>query len=168
MDDIDQITTEYGVDVEYIVAYNQSFHENKEVISFKALKDGNNYRYRMGIQLGLASNKDHTVAIEQLFANQSYWNKAQITLGGTGITIKYRHTAKYDYDIGNVKYYYTKSIIQFKKIIDPQHRLYYTTHIDNNTNPPSELNLNLVVYGVDVYINDIPNSVFNPLKTRDR
>ena len=142
--------------------YEQSFHTNKKVISFKAQNDGsNNYRYRFGIQLDLASNKNHTIAIEQLFTNQSYWNKSQINITWTGISIPCYHSVKYNYDIGNTENYYTKTIVQFKKLTAPQHRLYCTTHIDGITNAPNELSLNLVVYGVDAYQNNVDSSVYN-------
>ena len=85
MSDINQTSTEYGMVVDGYVNYEQSFHDNKKVISFKANLDGSNYRYRIGFELGLIQvNNDYTIAIEQLFRNQNYWKASQITISGTG------------------------------------------------------------------------------------
>ena len=67
MDDIDQFSTEYGLIADKIDNLNWSLHSNKKVLYFRAQKDGINYRYRFGIELGDASDKEHTVCIEQFF-----------------------------------------------------------------------------------------------------
>ena len=89
----------------------------------------------MGIQLGRASDKNHTVCIEQFCTNETLWNKAQITITGTGISIPYHQTTKFRYNIGLFEYYYTKTIVQFKTLIAVSHYIYYTTHIDSVTPP---------------------------------
>ena len=164
MDDINEISTEYGLIAEKIDDLSWSFHSNQQVLYFKAINDGsNNYRYRLGIQMSRASSLANTIAIEQLFTSQAKWNKAQITINGSAITIEtYHTTTKFSYNVGNVVYYYTKTIVQLKKLIGVVHYLYYTTHIDNVTPPaPNNLVLYAVVYGVDSFLNDVDSSVYS-------
>ena len=162
MSDIDQTSTEYGLTVDGYVNYEQSFHSNKKVISFKANRNGSNYRYRIGFELGLIQvNKSYTIVIEQLFSNQTYWNKAEITINGTGISIHFIHTNKYEYVINNVNYYYVKTIVQLTKLIVPSNFLYYISHIDNILNSPSQLSLDLVVYGMQGLFHNVDESVYN-------
>ena len=127
MDDINEISTEYGLIADRIADLQWSPHSNKKVLYFRAIKDGsNNYRYRLGIQMSRASSSANTVAIEQLFTTESEWNKAVIAINGTGIAIESYHTTKFSYTVGNTVYYYTKTIVQLKKIIAVSHYLYYT------------------------------------------
>ena len=162
MSDINQTSTEYGMVVDGYVNYEQSFHDNKKVISFKANLDGSNFRYRIGFELGLIQvNNDFTISIEQLFRNQNYWKAAQITISGTGVTLPFTHTEKYQYVVNNVDYYYIKTIVQFRKITAPSHFIYYTTHIDNLINPPSEISLDMLVYGVKGSFHNVDENVYN-------
>ena len=118
----------------------------------------------MGIQLTPASDKNHTLCIEQLFTNETYCNKSQIIINGTGISLPYYHNTKFHYNIGSTEYYYTKTIVQFKKLIPVSHYIYITTHIDNvSSSSPNELQLHVyaVIYGIDSYLYDIDSSVYN-------
>ena len=116
----------------------------------------------MGIQFGSASDKNHTVCIEQFFTDETLWNKAQITITGTGISIPTYHNTKFHYNMDSTEYYYTKTIVRVKKLTAVSHFLYYTTHIDNGNPPtPNHLPLYLVVYGIDSYLNDVDSSVYN-------
>ena len=115
MDDLDEISSEYGLIVDKIDNLSWSFHSNKKVVFFKAIKDGSSYRYRLGFQVTPSSTKNHTLCIEQLFTNQSLWEKSQITISGSGVSLPYYKTTKYHYNIGSTEYYYTKTIVQFKK-----------------------------------------------------
>ena len=132
MSDIDQTSTVYGMAVDGYTNYQQSFHPNKKVISFKANLIGSNYRYRIGFELGLIqTDQNYTMAIEQLFTNKIYWKKSDITIKGTGVSLPFIHTTKYQYAINNTNYYYVKTVVQLRKLTAPSHFLYYTTHIDN-------------------------------------
>ena len=157
MNDINEISTEYGLIADKIDNLSWSPHENKKVLYFKALKDGLNYRYRLGFQMTQASPIANTIAIEQLFNNENYWNKAEISINGTGITIESSHTNKFHFS----KYYYTKTIIQLKRLTAPEHQLYYTTHIDNVTSSPIQLQQYLLAYGVNSFMSDVDSIVYN-------
>ena len=162
MDDIDQFSTEYGLIADKIDNLNWSLHSKKKVLYFRAQKDGVNYRYRFGIELGDASDKEHTVCIEQFFTSETFWNKAQITINGTGVVLPYNHITKFHYNVGSTEYYYTKTIIQVKKITAVSHFIYYTTHIDNVTaSAPNDLQLYATVYGVDNYLSNVDSSVYS-------
>ena len=161
MDDLDEISTEYGLIADKIDNLSWSPHENKKVLYFKALKDGLNYRYRLGFQMTQASPIANTIAIEQLFNNENYWNKAEISINGTGITIESYHTNKFHFEVGASNYYYTKTIIQLKRLTAPEHQLYYTTHIDNVTSSPIQLQQYLLAYGVNSFMSDVDSIVYN-------
>ena len=163
MDDINEISTEYGLIADKIDVLQWSPHSNKKVLYFRANKDGsNNYRYRLGIQMSRASTTANTIAIEQLFTSENYWNKAQITINGTAIAIDSYHTTKFSFTVGNTKYYYTKTIVQLKKIGGVSHYLYYTTHIDNvSPSAAARTGLYVLVYGVDSFLSDVDSSVYN-------
>ena len=157
MDDLDEISTEYGLIADKIDDLSWSPHENKKVLYFKALKDGLNYRYRLGFQMTQASPIANTIVIEQLFNNENYWNKADIEINGTGITIESSHTNKFHFS----NYYYTKTIVQLKRFTAPEHQLYYTTHIDNVTSSPIQLQQYLLAYGVNSFMSDVDSIVYN-------
>ena len=157
MNDINEISTEYGLIADKIDDLSWSPHENKKVLYFKALKDGLNYRYRLGFQMTQASPIANTIAIEQLFNNENYWNKAEILINGTGITIESSHTNKFHFS----NYYYTKTIVQLKRLTAPVHQLYYTTHIDNVTSSPVQLQQYLLAYGVNSFMSDVDSIVYN-------
>ena len=161
MNDINEISTEYGLIADKIDNLSWSPHENKKVLYFKALKDGLNYRYRLGFQMTQASPIANTIAIEQLFNNENYWNKAEISINGTGITIESSHTNKFHYEVGASNYYYTKTIIQLKRLTAPEHQLYYTTHIDNVTSSPIQLQQYILAYGVNSFMSDVDSIVYN-------
>ena len=92
MDDINEISTEYGLIADKINDLIWSFHSNQHVLYFKAINDGsNNYRYRLGLQMYHASSVANTIAIEQFFTSQAKWNKAQITINGSAIAIESYH-----------------------------------------------------------------------------
>ena len=159
--DIDEISTEYGLIADRIDNLNWSFHSNKKVIFFKAVKNGSNYRYRIGIQLTPASYNNHTICIEQFFTDETMWDKAQINISGTGVSLPYNRTTKFSYNASGTKYY-IKTIIQLKKLITVSHFIYYTSHIDNvSSSSPNELQLYLVIYGTDSFLSDVDSSVYN-------
>ena len=161
MDDIDEISTEYGLIADKIDDLSWSPHENKKVLYFKAVKDGLNYRYRLGFQMSQASPFSNTIAIEQLFNNENYWNKAEISINGTGIAIESYHTNKFHFISNATNYYYTKTIVQLKRLIAPAYQLYYTTHIDNITSSTMQLQQYLLVYGVNSFMSDVDSIVYN-------
>ena len=161
MDDINEISTEYGLIADKIDDLSWSPHENKKVLYFKAEKDGLNYRYRLGFQMTHASAFANTIAIEQLFDNESYWYKAVISINGTGITIESSHTNKFHFKISQTNYYYTKTIVQLKRLIASEHQLYYTTHIDNIASSPKQLPLFLLAYGVNSFMSNVDSIVYN-------
>lgn len=72
------------------------------------------------IELGLVS--DHSLCVEILFGK----NKKKhigirwfFNVSGTGITMPFHNTENFAYNINNSQYYYSKTIIQFKKITLP-------------------------------------------------
>ena len=115
MQDLDEISSENRVIVDKIDDLSWSFHTNKKVVFFKAIKSGLNYNYKIGIQVTPVSDGNKTICIEQLFQSQTLWNKAQIAISGLNVTIKTNHTTKFSYNIDNTEFYYLKTVIQLKK-----------------------------------------------------
>ena len=105
MQDLDEISSENRVIVDKIDDLSWSFHTNKKVAFFKAIKSGLNYNYKIGIQVTPVSDGNKTICIEQLFQSQTLWNKAQIAISGLNVTIKTNHTTKFSYNIDNTEYY---------------------------------------------------------------
>ena len=84
MENINSFTEEYGWNSGTFTNIGWSFHTNLRVLFFTAVKNGANYRYRVGISMTQSSIKANTVAIEQLFTSETYWEKSQIIINTTG------------------------------------------------------------------------------------
>ena len=134
MDDVDQTSSEYGIEIDKIDNYNDSFHSyNKKVIYLKLLKDGNNYRSRIGYNIFklIDKSKDryYTAVIEWLTTVNNVWNKMEIFNNITSGSIILNQTRKFEDCKG---LYYTRSIIQFEVMAISTSPLYLlsTIHID--------------------------------------
>lgn len=122
-------------------------------------------RYRLGFNISPSSSTNHTICIEQFFTDSKLWNRAQISINGTGISLQNIHTTKYHQYDRTTEYHYTKTIVQLKNLIAPIEYLYYTTHLGNENGDfstyPSEFQLAMTVYGIHYYQNDIGSSIYD-------
>ena len=155
MDDIDQTTSEYGIEIDKIDNYNDSFHSyNKKVIYLKLLKDGNNYRARIGYNIynliDKSKDKYYTACIEWMTTDNNAWTKMEIYNNITSGSITSNQTRKFENGQG---LYYTRSIIQFEvmAISSPPLYLLSTIHIDgvNPTYPVKFSEVKNIIYGID-------------------
>ena len=155
MDDIDQTTSEYGIEIDKIDNYNDSFHSyNKKVIYLKLLKDGNNYRARIGYNIynliDKSKDKYYTACIEWLTTDNNAWTKMEIYNNITSGSITSNQTRKFENGQG---LYYTRSIIQFEVMAISSAPLYLlsTIHIDgmNPTYPIKFDEVKNIIYGIN-------------------
>ena len=135
MDDIDQTSSEYGVEIDKIDAYDFSYHSyNKRVIYLKLIKDGNDYHARIGYNVyklvDHEKNRFFTSVVEWLTTDNNVWNKMEIFNNITAGSIVSNHTQKFEDGKG---LYYTRSIVQFEvfSITTPPLFLFSTIHIQD-------------------------------------
>ena len=173
MDDVDQTSSEYGIEIDKIDNYNDSFHSyNKKVIYLKLLKDGNNYRSRIGYNIFklIDKSKDryYTAVIEWLTTDNNVWNKMEIFNNITSGSIILNQTRKFEDGKG---LYYTRSIIQFEVMAISTSPLYLlsTIHIDgvNPTYPAKFSEVYNIIYGIDGSHTTISPIVFDYHNTYD-
>ena len=68
MDDVNEWSTEYNVEVDKIDDWRNSPHYwEKKVLYIKPIKKDGNYRYRLGLQMYPVENGEYTIAIETYF-----------------------------------------------------------------------------------------------------
>ena len=155
MNDVDQTTSEYGIEVDKIDNLILSFHSyNKKVIFLKLLKDGNNYRSRIGYNIYKLVDKSkdryYTAVIEWLTTDNNAWNKMQIYHNMTSGSIISNQTKKFETPDG---VYYTRSIVQIKVLSISEAPLYLlsTIHIDgvNPTYPAKFTEVYNIIYGTN-------------------
>ena len=173
MNDIDQTSSEYGIEIDRIDNYNDSFHSyNKKVIYLNLLKDGNNYRSRIGYNIFklIDKSKDryYTAVIEWLTTDNNVWNKMDIFNNITSGSIILNQTRKFEDGKG---LYYTRSIIQFEVMAISTSPLYLlsTIHVDgvNPTYPAKFSEVYNIIYGIDGSHTTISPIVFDYHNTYD-
>ena len=167
MEDIDQTSSEYGIQIDKIEDYQNSFHAyNKKVIYLKLLKNGNNYRSRIGYNIyqliDKTKNKFYTACIEWITTDNNAWTKMQIFNNITSGNIISNQTKKF----GNANgLYYTRSIVQFEVLSISTSPIYLlsTIHIDsvNPTYPDRFSEVWNIIYGVDGLHTNVSPNVFD-------
>ena len=170
MDDVNEWTTEYGVKVGSIGVLNESPHSwDKKVLSISPIKNGNNYRFRVGLQMfRMKTNESYSLVVEVYNRDYNTWERQQIYVNGTGMWVRGSNTSKYQYhyDSSNTLYY-TKTLIRFKKTSSsPPVFVYFTIHYDDkggdlNTYPKEFKNqIYLVAYGVEGLTDHVDSEVY--------
>ena len=170
MDDVDQTSSEYGIEIDKIDNYDESFHSyNKKVIYLKLLKDVNNYRARIGYNIyqliDKNKNKYYTAVIEWLTTDNNAWTKMEIFNNITSGSIISNQTRKFEDGKG---LYYTRSIVQFEVMSISSAPLYLlsTIHIDgvNPTYPAKFSEMYNIIYGIDGNHSAILSEVYDTHK----
>ena len=131
---------------------------DKRVLSITPLKDdGNNYRFRLGIQcFRLENNKEYTLVIELYNKDFETWKRQLTFVNGTGIWVESHHTQKFQHQYEeNGDIYYSKTLIKFKKTsTSAPIFVYITYHFDNKggdmSTYPSEFEnqVYILAYGI--------------------
>ena len=111
MDDVNEWTTEYGVKVGSISELAESPHSwDKNVLNITPIKNSNNYRFRLGLQMfRMKTNESYSLIVELYNRDYTTWERQQTYVNGTGMWVRGSNTSKYQYHYGssNTLYYYT-------------------------------------------------------------
>ena len=173
MEDIDQTSSEYGIQIDRIDDYQNSFHSyNKKVIYLKLLKNGNNYRSRIGYNIfrliDKSKNKYYTAVIEWITTDNNAWTKMQIFNNITSGSILNNQTRKFENGQG---LYYTRSIVQYEVLAISSAPIYLlsTIHIDsvNPTYPERFSEVYNIIYGVNNLHSKVLPNVYDYHNTYD-
>ena len=159
MDDVNEWSTEYNVKVDKFIDLQESPHSwDKQVLKITPVKDGSNYRFRLGLQMfRMKTNETYSLMVERYNRDYKTWQRERTFVNGTGIWVRTYNITKLQYNYGvNNTLYYTKTLIKFKKTSSSAPVfVYYTVHFDDNggdmnTYPKDFINqIYLVAYGVE-------------------
>ena len=171
MDDVNEWTTEYGVKVESFTEINISPHSwDKKVLIITPVKNGRNYRFRLGLQMfRMKTNESYSLIVEVYNHDYVTWERQQTCVNGTGMWVESHNTTKYQYHYGSSNtLYYTKTLIKFKKTSSsPPIFVYFTIHYDDkdgdrNTYPKDfKDQIYLVAYGVEGLADHVDPEVYD-------
>ena len=171
MDDVNEWSTEYGVNVGSISVLNESPHSwDKKVLNLSPVKKDGNYRFRVGLQMfRMTTDKEYSLVAELYNRDYTTWERQQTYVNGTGMWVESYNTTKYQYHYGSSDtLYYTKTLIKFKKTSSsPPVFVYFTVHYDDkggdrNTYPAEFKNqIYMVAYGVEGLIDHVVSEVYD-------
>ena len=171
MDDVNEWSTEYNVKVESFVDLPESPHSSdKKVLNITPVKNGGNYRFRLGLQMfRMKTNESYSLVVELYNRDYITWERQKTYVNGTGMWVENHNTTKYQYHYGSSNtLYYTKTLIRFKKTSSsPPVFVYFTVHFDDNG---GDLNtyakefknqIYLVAYGVEGLTDHVDSEVYD-------
>ena len=171
MSDVNEWSSEYGVKVDKFIDLQESPHSwDKRVLKVKPVKNGSNYRFRLGLQMfRMKTNETYSLMVERYNRDYKTWQREQTFLNGTGVWVRTYNITKLQYNYGvNDTLYYTKTLIKFKKTSSSAPVfVYYTVHFDDNggdlnTYPKDYINqIYLVAYGVEGLADNVDPEVYD-------
>ena len=171
MDDVNEWSTEYNVKVGVINDLPESPHSwDKKVLNITPVKNGNNYRFRLGLQMfRMKTNEQYSLVVELYNRDYTTWERQQTYVNGTGMWVESNNTTKYQYHYGSSNtLYHSKTLIRFKKTSSsPPVFVYFTIHYDDkggdlNTYPRELKNqIYLVAYGVEGLTDHVDSEVYD-------
>ena len=90
MDDVNEWTTEYGVKVGSINDLTESPHPwDKKVLNITPIKNSNNYRFRLGLQMfRMKTNESYSLVVELYNLDCNTWERQQTYVNGTGMWVR--------------------------------------------------------------------------------
>ena len=136
MNDVNEWSTEYDVKVENFSNLSESPHSwDKKVLNITPIKNGNNYRFRLGLQMfRMKTNETYSLIVELYNRDYKTWQRQQTYVNGTGMWVTNHNTTKCQHQYGSSgDLYYTKTLIKFKKTSSsPPIFVYFTVHFDDN------------------------------------
>ena len=171
MNDVNEWSTEYDVKVENFSDLAESPHSwDKRVLNITPVKNGNNYRFRLGLQMyRMKTNVSYSLMVELYNRGYKTWQRQQTYVNGTGMWVISNNTAKYQHQYGSSEdLYYTKTLIKFKKTSSsPPIFVYFTVHFDDNggdmnTYPKDFKNqVYIVAYGIEELTDHVDPGVYD-------
>ena len=171
MNDVNEWSSEYNVIVENFSNLTESPHSwDKRVLNITPVKDGRNYRFRLGLQMfPIENNKSYSIIVELFNRDFKTWERQETFVQGTGIWLKSHNTTKFQHRYGSSgDLYYTKTLIKFKKTSSTAPIfIYYTIHFDDNggdmsTYPKDFKNqVYIVAYGIVGETDHVDSEVYD-------
>ena len=159
MNDVNEWSSEYNVKVENFSNLAESPHSwDKKVLNITPVKDGRNYRFRLGLQMfPMKTNETYSLIVELYNRDYKTWQRQETYVNGTGMWVKSSNRTKFQHRYGSSgDLYYTKTLIKFKKTSSSAPIfVYFTVHFDDNggdmnTYPKDLKNqVYIVAYGID-------------------
>ena len=117
MDDVNEWSTEYNVNVESFSDLSESPHSwDKKVLNLSPLKKDGNYRFRVGLQMfRMTTNKEYSLVVELYNRDYKTWQRQQTFVEGMGMWVinhiiipLLRHFTKLGQEnMQNMRAYYT-------------------------------------------------------------
>ena len=136
MDDVNEWSTEYDVKVENFSNLSESPHSwDKKVLNITPIKNGRNYRFRLGLQMfPMKTYETYSLIVELYNRDYKTWQRQETFVNGTGIWVISNNTTKFQHRYGSSgDLYYTKTLIKFKKTSSSAPVfVYFTVHFDDN------------------------------------
>ena len=90
---------------------------DKKVLIITAVKNGRNYRFRLGFQMfRMKTNESYSLIVKVYNRDYVTWERQETFVNGTGMRVESHNTTKYQYHYESSNtIYYTKTLIKFKK-----------------------------------------------------
>ena len=135
MDDVNEWSSEYNIKVLSFSDLAESPHSwDKRVLNITPVKDGKNYRFRLGLQMfPMKTNETYSLIVELYNRDFKTWGRQETYVEATGIWLKSHNTTKFQHQYGSSgDLYYSKTLIKFKKTSSSAPVfVYYTVHFDD-------------------------------------
>ena len=171
MEDVNEWSTEYNVKVENFSDLTESPHSwNKRVLNIIPIKDGANYRFRLGLQIfQLITNQTYSLIIELFNRDYKTWERQETYINGTGVWVENSNTTKFQHRYGSSgDLYYTKTLVKFKKTSDSAPVfIYFTIHYDDRGGDMSTYQKDfknqvyILAYGIDGLSDHVDSMVYD-------
>ena len=140
----------------------------KKGLNITPIKNGRNYRFRLGLQMyRMKTNEQYSLIVELYNRDYTTWERQQTYVNG--MWVENHNTTKYQYHYGvSNTLYYTKTLIRFKKTSSsPPVCVYFTVHFDDKS---GDLNtyakefkdqIYIVAYGVEGLTDHVDSEVYD-------
>ena len=171
MNDVNEWSSEYNINVLNYSDLAESPHSwDKRVLNITPIKDGKNYRFRLGLQMfPMKTNETYSMIVELYNRDFKTWQRQETYINGTGVWVKNSNTTKFQHRYGSSgDLYYTKTLVIFKKTSSSAPVfVYYTVHYDDNGGDmdtyPSEFKnqVYIIAYGILGDTNHVDSEVYD-------
>ena len=171
MDDVNEWSSEYYVKVENFFNLAESPHSwDKRVLNITPVKSGENYRFRLGLQMfRMKTNESYSLIVELYNRDYKTWQRQLTYVNGTGMWVISNNTIKFQHKYGSSgDLYYSKTLIKFKKTSSTAPIfVYFTKHFDDNggdmnTYPKDFKNqVYIVAYGIEGLSDHVDPEVYD-------
>ena len=171
MNDVNEWSSEYNIKVLSFSDLAESPHSwDKRVLNITPVKDGANYRFRLGLQMfPMKTNETYSLIVELYNRDFKTWGRQETYVEATGIWLKSHNTTKFQHQYGSSgDLYYSKTLIKFKKTSSSAPVfVYYTVHFDDkggdmNTYPSEFKNqVYILAYGIVGETDHVDSGVYD-------